>query len=342
MSPTGERGGYRRWLLAAAAVSIGTACDRSPPPTSEEILRNATYLSEWSEAGVVTLTDGEYQAPSAPGTDPEVVITLVDFATGDLDGDGEEDAAAVLVERSGLTEHFYRLHALLRDGRQMHDASSRLIGDRIGLEAVRIEDGVIITDLLVRQPGEPGTIQPTVPITTDFVFTDRGLMPFSSPLGATPPPASPGGPTRALAGETWRIVSIRTGEDPAFMADSSEQTPELSFAEELRDVDGSSGRLFGSTGCNRVLGSYQLSDAGGLRISGIATTRRMCGTARMEFEQLLTLSLGSAIGFEVRDDELQIRFARGVITLSRAPRSAPDTEAGAPASRSGPDSTRSE
>lgn len=305
-----------RWMMATAVIAFGTSCDRAPPPTSEQVLLNATYLSESTEEGVVALTEGEYRAGAAS----ELVIALVDFAIGDLDGDGEEDAAAVLVERPGGRGTFYLLHALLSDGREVHDVSSRLLGDRIVVQAVRIEDGVIEADLLVRGPGEPVTARPSVPITTGFVLTDRGLLPadFPSARSEMGSRESPGDPTYVLTGGAWTIVSIRTGEDPATVTDSPGDGPELSFAEELRDVEGSSGRLFGSTGCNRVLGNYRAKEAGGIRISGVATTRKACKPALMDFEQLLTLSLGSAIGFEVRGDELDIRFAGGVISLSRA------------------------
>ena len=317
-----------RWLMATAVIALGTSCDRAPPPTSAQALLNATYLSESTEEGVVTLTEGEYRAPAAPGAASELVIALADFATGDLDGDGEEDAAAVLVERPGGTGTFYLLHALLSDGREVHDVSSRLVGDRIVVEAVRIEDGVIEADLLVRRLGEPVAARPSVPTTVRFVLTNRGLLPadFPSTQGETDPleAEASGESTHAITGGAWTILSIRTGEDPAMVPDPTGDRPELSFSEELLDVEGSFGRLFGSTGCNRVLGSYQARDAGGIRISGVATTRKACEPALMDFEQLLTLSLGSAIGFEVRGDELDIRFAGGVISLSRVSESSLD------------------
>ncbi len=332
MGPTEGGRGSGRWLLAAAVLGVGTACDRSPPPTSAGALLNAAYLSEWAEEGVVTLTEGEYRAAAAPGSASEVLIALADFATGDLDGDGEEDAAVVLVERPGGSGTFYLLHALLSDGRETHDVSSRLLGDRIVVQAVRIEDGVIEADLLVRRPGEPVVARHSAPITTGFVLTNRGLLPADFPstrseLGLRERPSDP---PHVLTGGAWTIVSIRTGEDAAVTGDPTGELPQISFAEELRDVDGFSGRLFGSTGCNRVLGNYQASKAGRIRISGVATTRRMCEGARMEFERLLTLSLGSALAFEVQGEELEIRFAGGVISLSRAPESSPDPETDSP------------
>jgi hypothetical protein len=315
MGTTRGRWGSKCWLLTAA-LGFGTACDRSPPPPSEEALLNATYLSEWTDEGVVTLAEGEYRAAAGPNR--ELLIALEESATGDLDGDGIEDAVAVLFEQTSGTETFYRLHALLSDGREVRDVSSRLIGDRVEVRALRIEDGVIEADLLVQRPGEFLTAQPSVPVTTEFVLTNRGLLPAAIPTqGESGPSRSSQDSTHAITGGAWRIVSIRAGENPAVLADATGDLPRLSFIEELQDVDGVSGRLFGSTGCNRVLGSYRASNAGGIRISGLATTLRVCDGDRMEFEQLLTLSLGSATVFEVQGDELGIRFAGGTIHLGR-------------------------
>jgi hypothetical protein len=312
-------------VLAVAAIGFGTACDRSPAPTSAEALLNATYLSEWAEEGVVTLTEGEYRASAGPT--PELVIALEEFTTGDLDGDGIEDAVAVLVEQPGGTKTYYRLHAILSDGREARDVSSRLLGNKVEVRALRIEDGVIEADLLGQGPGQFVTVPPSVPSTVEFVLTNRGLLPAAiPPQGESEPSESPRDPTHALTAGAWTIVSIRSGDTPAMVAGSTGDPPQLSFAEELRDIDGSSGRLFGSTGCNRLLGSYQASNAGEIRFSGIATTRRACEPARMDFEQLLTMSLGSALGFELRGDELEIRFPGGTISLNRAPESGPDPE----------------
>ncbi len=228
----------------------------------------------------------------------------------------------MLVEQPGGTETFYRLHALLSDGRETRDVSTRLLGDRIEVRTLRIDDGVIEADLLVQQPGQFITVRPSVPITTEFVLTNRGLLPAASPAsGESAPSESPRDSTYALTAGVWTIVSIRAREAPAMAANSTGDPPQLSFVEELRDVDGSSGRLFGSTCCNRLLGSYQATNAGGIKFSGIAITRRACEPARTDFEQRLIMSLGSALGFEVRTDELEIRFAGGVVSLSRAPES---------------------
>lgn len=339
MNSTGRRARAPRWQLAAVAsasitaASIGAACDRSTPPPTEEVLLNATYLSEWSEEGTVTLVGGEYRAPGPTGAAPELVIDLVDYATGDLDGDGDEDAAVVLVERTDELRALYRLHALLSDGREVRDVSTRLLGDQMTVEGMRIADGVIEADLIPVEPGqfragglpgrEPGG-RPPPSITSEYVLTTRGLLPASLPpasgdTGDTEPSAEA---VPSLTGESWVILEIRTDDAPG-VPYAGEEQPALSFVEELRSEDGASGRLFGSTGCNRVLGSYQVTDAGRIRISGLATTRRACGERRMEFEQRLTLSLGSALEYEVLGDELDIRFAGGVISLSRAVREAP-------------------
>jgi hypothetical protein len=311
--------------VAIAGIAVlASACDRSPPPTSIEALVNGTYLSEWTDEGVVTLAEGEYRAPSAPDAASEVVIFFERSLAGDLDGDGVEDAAAILVEQSVGTGTFYRLHALLSDGNEARDVSSRLLGDRITVEALRIEDGVIETDVLIRRPQEPEVAEPTIPLTLSFVLTNRGLLPLKPPPGMARRFGSPDDSTGVFSGMTWRFVEMRTGESAPVVADSLGDTPELVFSTELTDVEGWSGRAWGSTGCNHVLASYHASHDGGLRISGVATTRRACEPSLMAFEESFTVAIGSATAFEVQNDELEIRFAGGVMTLSRVREAAPD------------------
>ena len=312
-----------RVAIAGIAV-LASACDRSPPPPSIEALVNGTYLTEWTDEGVVTLTEGEYRAPAAPDAASEVVIFFESSTTGDLDADGVEDAVAVLVEQSVGTGSFYRLHALLSDGREVRDVSSRLLGDRIRVRDLRIDDGVIEADVLLRGPEESAVSEPTVPLTLSFVLTNRGLLPLKPPSGMARTFRSPDDSTGVLSGTTWRFVEMRTGEGPPVVADSEWDTPELVFSTELKDVDGWSGRAWGSTGCNRVLANYHASHDGRLGVSGVATTRRACDSSLMTFEQSFTVSLGSATAFEVQGDELEIRFAGGAMRLSRATEAAPE------------------
>jgi hypothetical protein len=294
-----------------------------------EVLVNGTYLSEWTDEGVVTLTEGEYRAPSGPDTPPEVIISFESSVEGDLDGDGVEDAAVILVERSVGAGTFYRLHALSSDGDEVRDVSSRLLGDRIRVQALRIEDGVIETDVLIRRPAEPAVSEPTVPLTLTFALTNRGLLPMKPPAGMDVRLGSPDDSTGGLTGATWRFLEMRLEETPPVVADPLGDTPELVFSSELSDVDGRSGRAWGTAGCNRVLASYQARNDGGLRIFGVATTRRACEPSVMTFEQSFTANLGSATAFEVQGDELEIRFAGGAMTLIRVPDADPP-DAGPP------------
>jgi hypothetical protein len=66
------------------------------------VLKNLKYQSYITQSGTAPLVDGEYREPAAPGSAEETVVILTDsIATGDLNGDGVPDAAAVLATNTG-------------------------------------------------------------------------------------------------------------------------------------------------------------------------------------------------------------------------------------------------
>jgi heat shock protein HslJ len=124
-------------------------------PLTEEALKNAEYRSEWPADGVAQLTDGEYRKPIVEGSATELVIRLVNVAFGDLDGDGVEDAAVILVADPGGSGTFYDLAAVInRDGNPEHVATA-FLGDRADIQALSIESGQVVVDMITHGPDDP-------------------------------------------------------------------------------------------------------------------------------------------------------------------------------------------
>lgn len=150
------------WLLLAVGL---TACasqkfpasDVTPeppaPPRSEE-QANMAYSSEFTGSGSATLVDGEYRAPAGPGSATEIVVRLTDdVAYGDLNG--QPSAAVVLVSSGGGSGSFYTLHAVQTVDGEPTDIASTLLGDRIQVGKLAIEDNLIVVDMITQGPDDP-------------------------------------------------------------------------------------------------------------------------------------------------------------------------------------------
>lgn len=302
----------RSMIAGAVAAALVLACgDDEVDPTSSDALANASYLSEATAEGRVTLVDGSFDFP--PGN-PVERIDLVDYATGDFDGDDDTDAAVVLVETSGRAELF-RLHALLRDGDRLEDVAARLVGDRIEVRGVWIEEGIIALDLTIRAAGENIEVEPTVPVTRHFALTGRGLLPIDPPsVSEAAPRVLEGGDVATLTSHEWLVDRVQMG-DWSLRTDSLENRPSLRFVRELGDETAGTGRLYGTAGCNRIFGNYDRREDGSLRILGLAATRRACGDPEASVEQRIMSSLGAAQRLSIAEDALRIEFEGGTIHL---------------------------
>ena len=160
-------------LLAGALLVACGGADGSPTGAD---LEQATYLTESADAGEATLEDGEFREPLAPGSAGELIIQLGKWATGDLDGEGGGDAAAITIEQTGGSGTFYFVHALVGEDGDLRDAGVAFLGDRIRVEGVSIHDGAITVALLDRAPDAAMASAPTVAVIRRFTLQGGELV----------------------------------------------------------------------------------------------------------------------------------------------------------------------
>lgn len=133
-----------------------TATVTIPGDISVEALGNATYLGILDEA--VALVDGRYEGePFVAGGASRPTITLLPETVtyGDLDGDGQADAAVVLVSDLGGSGTYHYLAVVKsRDGKPANVATA-LLGDRVQVRSLAIEDGRLLTNLLAHAADDP-------------------------------------------------------------------------------------------------------------------------------------------------------------------------------------------
>jgi putative hemolysin len=122
-----------------------------------DALKNAEYQSEFPASKKAKLTDGKYEetGPSGGASD-RVLITLAPVnAFGDLNGDGVDDAAVVLVSNTGGSGVFEHLAAVINQNGTPRHVASEFLGDRVKIEAISIEAGVITVDMVTQGPQDP-------------------------------------------------------------------------------------------------------------------------------------------------------------------------------------------
>ncbi len=144
---------------------------------------NASYVID---GRTLTLADGRYDVPAAPGSAARDVTELgAHRSYGDLDGDGVADAAAALVQNPGGTGTFHYL--AVEPGGSHRPAPTVFLGDRVIVDHVAIAHGRVTVAYLDRSFGDAMAFPPTVPIVRHFALEDGALVDVGS--GACEAPA---------------------------------------------------------------------------------------------------------------------------------------------------------
>lgn len=125
-------------------------------PADAARIRNAEYqLGATDSLGLVQLTDGKYQQGTA-GEPDYVSVNLTDFvASGDLNGDGMDEIAALIGENYGGSGTFVFLAVYSVVDGKLTFQTSTLVDDRPALNALSIENGEVLVDAATRDADDP-------------------------------------------------------------------------------------------------------------------------------------------------------------------------------------------
>jgi hypothetical protein len=135
---------------------------------------NANY---WIEDDAVALVDGRCERPAASGSAMKVRTTVWQQPVyGDLDGDGDEDTALVLIHAPGGSGTFYYVAAAINAGGRSQGTNAVLLGDRITPKDLAIRNRTVVVDFADRRPDEPFSVTPSIGRTMVLAVQDERLL----------------------------------------------------------------------------------------------------------------------------------------------------------------------
>lgn len=236
----------------------------TPAPTIQE-LANATYTGVGE--GPVQLVDGQWEGePFVEGGASRPTVGLVDdlLLTGDLDGDGSEEAVVLLWTSSGGSGTFDYLAAMGRGGDQIVNLGTAEVGDRVKIREARLSEGHVVLDVVQAGP-EDAACCPTQKARRTWTLQAGGLVELEPEITGTLSLADLRGPEWVLTHFAW--------DDPA----PEEPEVTLVFEED---------RIAGKSGCNNYFGAMEEGGdlPGSLEINGVGATRMMCPEEIMAVE----------------------------------------------------------
>jgi heat shock protein HslJ len=249
--------------IAVVVFGLTSTHGHAGEPTSAPGLADlaqATYHGISPDGSPISLIDGEWRGqPYIEGgaTMPWAGLVGELVVKADVNLDGRFESINLVEYSGGGTGHFVYL-AISRFGQAaVENIASTRLGDRVMVRDIRVDDGVILVDLVQAGDGD-GACCPGDLVTRAWRL-QAGVLVELEPVGEVVR-LSPA----ALAGDEWRLV--RWGHD--------------------EPVDGglnislawSDGRFTGRSACNRYFAGVRAGEgaASSLVVEGVGSTRMAC------------------------------------------------------------------
>ena len=143
-------------VIESTPTPRATSAPVDASPTFVGRVRNAQYqLGTMDSLQVVQLTDGVYEA-GVPGAADYVSVNVLNFvANGDLNDDGKDEVVALVSENYGGSGVFVFLVVYADDNGTLTFQTSLMVDDRPQVNALSIDNGEILLDVVVHGIDEP-------------------------------------------------------------------------------------------------------------------------------------------------------------------------------------------
>ena len=164
--------GYAMHVIAQVTGETASVVNVDESGLTEAALTEAQY--DLPDLGAITLQAGRFERKTGSGATEVDQVFFQAAGFGDLDGDGNADAAAVLAVQSGGSGSFYYLAAMLDQAGEPEQAGVALLGDRIQLQSVTIQDGLIVVRMKAHAADDPMCC-PSLDVTQTYRLADGAL-----------------------------------------------------------------------------------------------------------------------------------------------------------------------
>jgi heat shock protein HslJ len=266
-----------------------------PSLTADDVL-NATYTNEWPQEGVAPLVDGAYEEEIMPGSASKITVMVVpeQYAFGDLNGDGADDAVAILASSGGGSGTFISLEALLNEGGVAQHVATAQLGDRAQVQSVDIVDATVVVAMVTHGPNDPMCC-PSLSVVDTYELQGDSLGQVSRveqepPVGETPPADA------GLLGPIW-LWQRYHGADEQIV---------VPYPPSYRIEFFVDGHVAIKADCNQALGSYTAEETTVTLMLGPATLAE-CAPPSW-YDRYLAL-LGQVASYERSGDILHLDLA---------------------------------
>jgi len=157
-------------LLGCASIPPVTASTFQP---AAQTPRDATYMID---DRTFTLNGGQAMIEAFPGAASKTVIKISgEPVNGDLDADGDSDAAVLLVETTGGSGTFYHVAAAFNQNGDFVGTRAVFLGDRIVPRQLVIRHGVVLVDYADRHPDEAMATPPSLDV-SKYLVAQKGQL----------------------------------------------------------------------------------------------------------------------------------------------------------------------
>jgi heat shock protein HslJ len=266
----------------------------APPGLSPQELANATYPTQYIPAGSVTLENGRFSESIAPGSATEIKINVTrHLAYGELNG--QPAAAIVLLSDPGGSGSFYDLHVMASQDGQPVSVASTMLGDRVQINSMTIENNQIVVDMVQAGPDDPMCC-PSQQVIKTFELQGDQLVEVSSQIVQDEGSSAP-----ELVGPVWLWQQTLMNNDDQFIPDNPGNY-NLQF--------NSDGTVAIQADCNRVGGSYTL-DGSQLAIELGPSTLVACPEGSLGDQFVKNLGEANSYFFDGDDLIISLMFDSG-------------------------------
>ena len=265
-------------VLSLSMIVSGCASVQHVGTSNMHQLKNLSYQGVHGQT--VELKDGVYEGPTFDASGASRLrVALIEqlMVSGDMTGDGHDEAAVFLTASSSGSGRYTYLAIVTKSGYSYQNIATANLGDRIQIRALRFAGGTLILDFVTAGP-EDASCCPSMNMRNTYrlvngelrQITDKAVGPLS---------------LRDLQGTKWTLAEI-AGNEPV-----PREVPVYALIEDKR--------LSGSSGCNRYFSDITGDGPYDIKIGPVGATRMMCAEPMMQVEDryLAAMQKVSQFGF---------------------------------------------